>query len=124
MGKLIEKLRELVAFELEDKKIPSISYVLVDREGIVSLEHLSREGRLPEDAVFRVGSCTKMLTALTVMQLAERGLLDLDTEVSQYLPDFRPPNPFSRSGETGVTSRRVLSHTAGLVREPGVGHRT
>jgi len=34
-----------MAFELEDKKIPSISYVLVDREGIVSLEHLSREWR-------------------------------------------------------------------------------
>ena len=77
--------------------------------------------------MFRVGSLTKTMTAVAVMQLWERGLVDLDAPVGQYLrsfplvaadPDFRP-----------ATLRHLLTHTAGigywrrlsdLVR-PGVG---
>ena len=121
MVKTIRALRELIVWEMEDKGIPSISYVLVDGDD-VSVEHLG-EG-VGAGAYFRVGSCTKMITALAVAQLVARGLLELDADVTAYMPDFRPPNPFARPGKegTGITLRRVLSHTAGLVREPGVGH--
>src|SRR5882672_8750529 len=40
------------------------------------------------DSVFQIGSITKTWTATLVMQLADEGLLDLDTAVVEYLPDF------------------------------------
>jgi CubicO group peptidase (beta-lactamase class C family) len=65
-----------------------------------------------EDTVFRIGSVTKLFTAIAMMQLSERGLVDLDAPVNDYLrtyrlipaePDFRPATP-----------RHLLTHTAGI----------
>ena len=58
---------------------------------------------------FRIGSITKTFTALLVMQCRDDGLLDLDDEVSAHLP-------VPAHGE--LTIARLLSHTAGLAREP------
>lgn len=62
----------------------------------------------PEDTVFRIASVSKTITAMAVMQLVERGELDLDSEISEYL-DFDLPQP---RGE--VTLRHLLTHTAGF----------
>lgn len=61
-----------------------------------------------EDQVFRIGSITKLFNALAVVQLAERGELDLDADVGSYL-DFELDLP-----EGEVTLRHLLSHTAGF----------
>jgi CubicO group peptidase (beta-lactamase class C family) len=62
------------------------------------------------DTPVAVGSTTKPITALAVMQLVERGLVDLDTPVSEYLPEFRMADDRS----TAITLRQLLSHTAGI----------
>ncbi|HET9497918.1 MAG TPA: serine hydrolase domain-containing protein, partial [Candidatus Limnocylindria bacterium] len=65
-----------------------------------------------EDTVFRIASITKVFTAIAVMQLVERGLVDLDQPADRYLrayrliladPSFRTP-----------TVRHLLTHTAGI----------
>jgi CubicO group peptidase (beta-lactamase class C family)/D-alanyl-D-alanine dipeptidase len=73
---------------------------------------------LAADAVFRVASISKLVTATAVMVLVEQARLELDAPVTRYLPEFRPANPFG--GE--VTLRHLLGHRAGLVRESPVGH--
>ncbi len=60
------------------------------------------------DTIVCVYSVTKGLTALSVHMLVERGLLDLDTPVSEYWPEF------AQNGKKAVTPRHILSHTAGL----------
>src|SRR5262249_23897101 len=70
------------------------------------------------NTVYRVGSVSKLITDIAVMQLVEQGLYDLDAPVSQYLPDFTPKNPFGKE----ITLRQLMSHRSGLVREPPVGH--
>ena len=70
------------------------------------------------DTVYRVGSVSKLFTDIAVMQLVERGEVDLDAPVTTYLPDFKPTNPFG----TPITLRQLMSHRAGLVREPPVGN--
>ncbi len=80
---------------------------------------------------FRAESISKIFTAWAVMELALRGELDLDAPLSRLLPDWQPgPTSFDIDG---VTPRRLLNHTAGivmntapdevitLVREPGAG---
>ena len=44
---------------------------------------------ITEDTVFRIGSITKTLTAVAVMQLCERGLVDLDAPANAYLRSVR-----------------------------------
>ena len=65
-----------------------------------------------EDTVFRIGSLTKLFTAVLVLQLWEEGHLDLDAPAGDYLrayklvpakADFRP-----------ATVRHLLTHTAGI----------
>ncbi|MGC9529100.1 MAG: serine hydrolase domain-containing protein [Candidatus Bipolaricaulaceae bacterium] len=120
------RLNELAEREIEDKQIPSISYALVAGEELWDVDHVagSTQQRLGERTVFRVGSCSKMFTALALMRLAEQGRVELDAEVAAYIPGFRLPNPFAvaHDPQAGVTLRKLLSHTSGLVREPAVGH--
>src|SRR5436190_648599 len=70
------------------------------------------------DTVYRVGSVSKLFTDLAIMQLVERGLLDLDDPITKYLPDFKPRNRF----DVAITLRQLMSHRAGLVREPPLGN--
>ena len=120
----LQRIKGAVAQEVEDKRIPSISYIIVDRDGTLVEEHVVREDLatpLSADSVFRVGSCSKMFTTLSLMQLVERGLVDIDVDVSEYIPGFKPINPFSKQ-DAVVSLRRLMSHTAGIVREPQSGH--
>ncbi len=63
----------------------------------------------PERTLFRPGSVSKLVTWTAVMQLVERGKLDLDADVNTYL-DFRIS---PRDGKP-VTLRQILTHTAGF----------
>ncbi|MBA3564984.1 MAG: beta-lactamase family protein [Gammaproteobacteria bacterium] len=63
----------------------------------------------PETTLFRPGSVSKLFTWTAVMQLVERGKLDIERDVNAYL-DFDIP---SRDGEP-VTLRDLLTHTPGF----------
>jgi CubicO group peptidase (beta-lactamase class C family)/D-alanyl-D-alanine dipeptidase len=121
-GEAVERLREMVAHEMNDKGISAVSIALIDDQEVVWAEGFGMEdpgAGVPATAstVYRVGSVSKLFTDLAVMQLVERGELSLDTAVSRYLPDFTPENPFGRE----ITLRQLMSHRSGLVREPPVG---
>jgi CubicO group peptidase (beta-lactamase class C family) len=60
------------------------------------------------DTQFRFGSMGKMFTAVAIMQLVERGRLDLEAPIGRYLADY--PN---RDIATKVTVANLLSHTGG-----------
>ena len=64
-----------------------------------------------DDALFQIGSITKVWTATLVQQLVNEGLLDLDRPVRDHLVDFRLAD---RSAGGTVTARQLLSHTAGF----------
>jgi len=63
----------------------------------------------PASTLFRVGSVSKLFTATAVMQGVERGDLDLDVDIEEYL-DFEVP----RSFDEPITLRHLLTHTAGF----------
>ena len=63
------------------------------------------------DALFQIGSITKVWTATLVMQLVDEGLLDLDSPVVRVLPELR----LSDAEVTRrVTLRHLLTHTSGI----------
>src|SRR5215208_3924610 len=73
---------------------------------------VASETPVTEDTVFRIGSITKTMTALAVMQLCEQGLVDLDAPASDYLRSFRLVPAEADFGPVRV--RHLLTHTAGL----------
>jgi CubicO group peptidase (beta-lactamase class C family) len=96
-------------------RTPGLSLVVVEGDQVIlnrGYGFADREAGTPmtEDTPVAVGSTTKPMTALAVMQLVERGLVDLDTSVMTYLPDFRMADERS----AGITLRQLLSHTAGI----------
>ena len=59
------------------------------------------------NTISRIASITKPMTAIAIMQLYEKGEVDLDAPIQTYLPDFP-------KSEKVVTIRHLLSHTSGI----------
>lgn len=55
---------------------------------------------------FMIGSMTKSITALSIMQLAEKGMLSIEQNIEEYIPNFY-------NGQ-GITIRNLLNHTSGI----------
>jgi CubicO group peptidase (beta-lactamase class C family)/D-alanyl-D-alanine dipeptidase len=116
-------LEKMIQHEMADKGLPALSIALVDDQKIVWSQgygFADPAAKKPATAqtVYRVGSVSKLFTDLAVMQLVERGALDLDAPVTKYLPDFKPANRFGKD----ITLRMLMSHRSGLVRESPVGN--
>jgi CubicO group peptidase (beta-lactamase class C family) len=60
------------------------------------------------DTRFRIGSITKQFTATLVMQMVEKGQIDLAAPIARYLPDYPKPN-----GDR-ITIHQLLNHTSGI----------
>ncbi|MCL2216154.1 MAG: serine hydrolase [Defluviitaleaceae bacterium] len=68
-----------------------------------------------EHTLFQVGSTSKPFTAAAVMQLVEQGLIDLDSPVVNYLPEFSIlPSPVLGGDSGDVTVRMLLNNTSGV----------
>src|SRR5262245_39296674 len=114
-------LEVFITQQLRDYGIPAVSIALVDDQKIVWARGF---GFAKPDSVaataetlHRVGSVSKLFTDIAIMQLVERGAIDLDVPVQRYLPLFAPNNPYN----TPITLRQLMSHRSGLLREPPVG---
>ncbi|MGI8468410.1 MAG: serine hydrolase [Pyrinomonadaceae bacterium] len=119
----IQMLDSFIRREMANQQLPGISVALVDGSNIVwqqgyGFSNAAAKTPITADTVFRVGSVSKLFTDIAVMQLVEQGKLDLDAPVTKYLPDFKPRNSFDKP----VTLRQLMSHRAGLVREPPIGN--
>ncbi len=115
-------LERFVAHEMADKELPGLAVALVDGEATVwargfGFADPDRKTSMTAETVLRVGSVSKLFTDLAVMQLVERGGLDLDAPVTVALPHFAPKNRFGKP----ITLRMLMAHRSGLVREPPVG---
>ncbi len=71
--------------------------------------------RAQRTTLFRVASITKMATALSVLSLSEKGLLDPDRGLNHFFPEERLPEAAEE-----ITARRLLSHTGGLTDPSGL----
>jgi CubicO group peptidase (beta-lactamase class C family) len=78
-----------------------------------------RERRVPAapETIYRIGSISKSVTAVTMMRLAERGVLSLDDRADRWLPELAQL-PGLAAEAAPITIRQLASHTGGLIREP------
>jgi CubicO group peptidase (beta-lactamase class C family) len=63
------------------------------------------------DTIYSLGSVSKAVSAVALMQLYDEGHFDLDDDISKFL-SFNVKNP--RYPNTNITFRMILAHQAGL----------
>jgi CubicO group peptidase (beta-lactamase class C family) len=100
---------------MEARRTPGLALALFDSEKTVrtstyGLSNLEAQTLITPDTLFGIGSITKCFTAVAVLQAAERGLLDLQAPVTDYLPWFEVQSRFAP-----ITLHHLLAHSAGIV---------
>lgn len=121
---LVARVEDAIRYETQQKGIPSFSIAMIaDGKMIYSggegFQDAEKTIPATGKSVYRVGSISKLLTDVALMQLVQEGTIDLDAPVQTYLPDFKIADPeHSRK----ITLRQLTQHRAGIVREPPVGH--
>jgi CubicO group peptidase (beta-lactamase class C family) len=95
--------------------VPGLAVGIVAGDQIVhargfGVQSLETQVPVTLDSVFCVQSVSKCFVATAIMQLAERGKLDLDAPLVQYLPYFQMDDERCQQ----ITIRQALSHTSGM----------
>jgi CubicO group peptidase (beta-lactamase class C family) len=110
----LDKIDKYLAGRVAEQRIPGVALGIVDHDRItrvISFGMADPTGRpVTPETPFILGSISKSFTALAVMQLVERGQINLDANVSQYIPWFRLADASSEQ----ITVRQLLNHTSGL----------
>ncbi len=104
---------------MKQHHIPGMSAALILDQQIVwrasyGFADLEQEIPVTEQTVFKMWSLSKPFTAVETMRLVEEGLVDLDTPITEYIPDFTIRSRFPE-GEP-ITIRHILAHRSGLPR--------
>ncbi|MEL6540660.1 MAG: serine hydrolase domain-containing protein [Pseudomonadota bacterium] len=105
-------IADFVEREMAEAAVPGLSYSLVEdgqvRTGQAGVKQLGSSEPVAPETGFVIGSVSKGLTALGVVQLSEAGVIDLDASISDYLGVF-----YGNPTGAAVTVRQLLSHTSG-----------
>ena len=125
----IQKIETMLKSAIDEKQIPG-AVALIARDGKIVLHEAYGEAnasgkQLKKDAIFRLASQTKAITATAVMMLWEEGKFRLDDPISKYIPEFKDPTILkdfkesdssftSTEAKNEITIRHLLTHTSGL----------
>lgn len=110
-------LEEAVRQDLAATRVPGVAVAVVSGDRVVfakgfGVANVETGAPVTTATLFQIGSVTKLLTATTVVGLAEEGKVRLDAPIGTYVQGLAP-----RIAE--VTLHHLLSQTAGLSDHPG-----
>lgn len=110
------KARAQVQAEVARGEAPSVAVAVLEHDevvwaegfGLIDVEH---GRRATADSIYRLASIGETFTATALMQLVDRGLVDLEAPANRYLD---VPLRAYRGTADQITLRRLANHTAGL----------
>lgn len=102
---------------IQQTKIVGLSIALVDHHKLVWAEGFGYQNKednikATDKSIYHLGSVTKVITATAIMQLVEKGLIDLDKPIHNYVPEFQIKSRFKDTEP--ITVRSLLTHHSGL----------
>ena len=106
---------------MQDGHARGMAVSVFHRDGRILYEHFfgcrdeSSGAPVDENTIFGLASVTKSFTALSILQLAEAGVLSLDDPVSLHVPEFTNKNQ-----PEPVRIRHLLSHSGGYFPLPRI----
>jgi serine beta-lactamase-like protein LACTB len=106
------EIEKAVSIFMSANSVPGISVaVVLEGEPVWSagfgMADLEDSAPATSSTLFRLGSISKPITAVAVLQVWERGKLDLDAPVQKYCPAFPQK-------EWPITARELLAHLGGI----------
>jgi|YNPMSStandDraft_1061717.scaffolds.fasta_scaffold00388_2 CubicO group peptidase (beta-lactamase class C family) len=108
----IEKINKIDNFfQQEYKRGQFAGTILLSIKGQVvyknSYGYANRKNKIPitTNTFFQIGSMSKQFTAVAILQLVSKGIINLNDEVTKFYPNF----PYK-----GITIRMLLTHKSGL----------
>jgi CubicO group peptidase (beta-lactamase class C family) len=118
------KMQEFV----DKQQLPGAVTVVGTKAGLVRIDavgklDLESNKPLPKDAIFRIASMTKPVTAMAVMMLVDQGKLSVTDPVEKHLPEFRGQMLITSRENGSLTLRKpprailirdLMTHTSGL----------
>ena len=125
-GAVAEALLGWLPERLEATGVPGAAVAVVGRQDTIREEVYGVTGgpassAITPDTVFLIRSISKSVTALAVLMAVQDGMVDLDTPISTYLPEFSVHSRFQEHPEDVMTLRHMLSHRAGFTHDPPAG---
>lgn len=107
-----QKIETEIAAWMAKSKAPALSVAVVAGDKLIwskgyGAANLETQTAARTDTVYRLASITKSVTAIAVMQLVEKGKIDLDAPVQKYCPAY-PEKQWT------ITPRQLLVHFAGV----------
>ena len=126
----ISRISQMLEQAVSDGEIPG-GVALIARNGKVVYHHafgmsdVQKDQSFSKDAIFRIASQTKAITATAVMMLWEEGHFRLDDPISDYIPEFEKTGVLESFNEADssftvkplekpITIRHLLTHTSGI----------
>jgi CubicO group peptidase (beta-lactamase class C family) len=105
-----KRLDSFLNNKIERNEFPGIQYIVVDSDHIIysyagGYSDVINKKPMTFDNTLNTFSTTKLITAISILQLMEKGKLKLDDKVSLYITDI----PYR-----DITIRNVLSHSSGI----------
>ncbi|WP_298764075.1 serine hydrolase [uncultured Polaribacter sp.] len=108
---------------MQEYKVPGLRIVFVDKGKIswsknYGYANLKDSIKIDDKTVFTGASLGKPITSVAALNLAEKGILNLDEDVNNKLKGWKvPTNEFTKKEK--VTLRRLIGHTSGFNRYYG-----
>ena len=108
----INQLEKTITAEMVSKKVPGVSVVVVCDNRIIykksfGVKSIETKNSASTGDLFRLGSTTKMFVALAVINLSEKGIIDMDAPIGKYAKELHPKL-------ASLTLNQLLRHTSGL----------
>jgi len=118
MGKLVASLdgiqRALTALAAQHN-VPGASLAVMDGDRIIEVAtgvaNVNTGVEVTPQTLFQIGSNTKLYTTTLIMQLVDRGKIDLDSPVRSYIEDF---DLADEKAADQITVRHLLTHSSGM----------
>ncbi len=116
-SELIKECEDLIIKKMESDQIIGVSAAIIVNDSVIwkkGVGYADKDNNIPMtiNTVVNIASATKTFTALAIVQLQEKGLLDINQPLNKYLPQF---NPLKR-GENldNLTIKSVITHSSGI----------
>jgi len=117
-----------------ERLIPGAVVLAANKDGLIYSKAFGTQSVDPDSPLFKkplaadttmwIASCTKLMTAISVMQCVEKGLVTLDEDVSTILTEWKEPEilkgfeedgkPILEKAKNKMTLRMLMNHSSGM----------
>jgi len=118
----LQRVDSMAAAEFAQDSIASLTIGVVTPDGLVwtksyGFADMSTRRLANRQSVYRIGSITKMFTALMLQQLVAAGTIRLADPVERYYPEIKEIRGYAKLAAP-ITIQQLATMTSGIAREP------